>query len=129
MLINCLLMACGRRHFEVRQRLEAPECCHHLSISNWPEVCRPRTKACKQVWGKNDSRTTRHYFVKITSWMIYNVISLNQRNFTRGRWFKMAQKLMLERNYNSRQSRDHPQAVRAFAFSPSRLRIWLPVQP
>jgi len=46
-------MACGQGHFEARQRPEAPEYWHHLSVSGWPEVCRAHTKACKQVWAKN----------------------------------------------------------------------------
>jgi len=45
------------------------------------------------------------------------------RNLTRGRWFKMAQKLMLKMNYNPRQSRERRCDTRAFQFSPSRLRI------
>ena len=50
-----------------------------------------------------------------------------RRNLTRGRWFKMAQILTLNRNYNPRQYRDRRCDVRAFQFSPSHLRIWLPV--
>ena len=73
MLIIRLLMARGRRHFE------APECWRLFSVSGWPEVCRASTKACKQVWAKNYSRTERHYLVKITSWMIYNQINLSQK--------------------------------------------------
>ena len=53
----------------------------------------------------------------------------SRRNPTRGRWFKMAHILTLKRNYNQRQSRERSYDVRAFQFSPSRLRIWLPVQP
>jgi len=64
-----------RRHFEARQRPKAPEYWRHFSVSGWPEVYRARTKACKQVWAKNYSRTKWHYLVKITSWMTYNHIS------------------------------------------------------
>jgi len=39
-----LLMACERRHFESRQRPQAPECRRHLNTAVWPEVCRARTK-------------------------------------------------------------------------------------
>jgi len=52
-----------------------------------------------------------------------------RKNLTRGGWFKIAQKLMLWRNYNPCQSRECRCDVRAFEFSPCRLRIWLPVQP
>jgi len=38
-----------------------------------------------------------------------------RRNLTRGRWFKMAQKLTLKRNYNLRQSRQRRCDVGAFA--------------
>jgi len=69
MLIKRLLMAYGRHHFEV--------CWRHFSVSGWPEVCRAHT--CKQVRAKNYSRTKRHYLVKITSLMIYNQISLSQK--------------------------------------------------
>ena len=44
-----------------------------------------------------------------------------RRNLTRGRWFKIAQKLMLKRNYNLRQSREHSCDVRAFEVSSSQL--------
>ena len=64
MLINRLLMACGRRHFEARQRPEAPEYWRHFSVSGWHEVCRAHTKTCKQQWAKNYSRTIRHYLNK-----------------------------------------------------------------
>ena len=129
MLINRLLMACGRRHFEARQRPEAPECWRHFSVSGWPEVCRAHTKACKQVWAKNYSRTKWHYLVKITSWMTYNHISLSQKEPGKRKMFKMVQKLKLKRNHNPHQSRECRCDVRAFNFSPSRLRIWLPMQP
>ena len=66
-------------HFETRQRPEAPECWRHFSVSGWPEICRARTKACKQVWTKNYSRTKWDYLVKIASWMTYNDISLSQK--------------------------------------------------
>ena len=52
-----------------------------------------------------------------------------RRNLRRERWFKMAQILTLKRNYNLHQSREHLCDIRAFQFSPSHLRIWLPVQP
>ena len=62
MLINRLLLAFGRRHFESRQWPDAPECWHHFSVFSWPEV---HTIACKQVWAKNYSRTKLHYLVNI----------------------------------------------------------------
>ena len=31
-------MACGCHHFKAGQRLEVPECSHHLNASGWPEV-------------------------------------------------------------------------------------------
>ena len=65
--------------------------------------------------------------VKITSWMTYNHISLSQKEHDK-KMIQMAQVLMLRRNYNPRQSRYHRCDVGAFQFSPSRLRIWLPVQ-
>jgi len=37
-------MTCVRRHFEARQRPEAPECWRHLNTAVWPEVCSVRTK-------------------------------------------------------------------------------------
>jgi len=127
-LINWLLMACRCRHYEARQKPEAPECWHHLTISSSPEICRASTKACKQVRAKSYSRTKRHYLVKI-KWWIYTTISVwAKRTLTRGRWIKIAQKFMLQKNYNPRQSREHPCDVRAFQFSPSCLRIWLLVQ-
>jgi len=39
-----------------------------------------------------------------------------RRNLTRGRWFKMAQKLTLKRNYNLRQFRERWCDVRTFQF-------------
>ena len=53
-------------------------------------------------------------------------------------WFKcemyittsrMAEILTLKNNYNPRQSRERSYDVRTFGFSPSSLRIYLPVQP
>ena len=47
----------------------------------------------------------------------YTTISVwARRNLTRGKWFKLAHKLMLKRNYNPRQSRERPYDVRAFQF-------------
>ena len=123
MLINRLLTACGRRHFEARQRPETPEWWRHLSVSGSPELCRARTKACKQVWISTYYITKRHYLVKITSWMTQPYQFQPENNLTRGRWLKMAQKLMLKRNYNPHQSRERLYDVRAFQLSPSRLRI------
>jgi len=68
-------MACGSRHFEARQRPEAPECWRHFSVSEWPEGCIACIKAFLKVWAKNYSRTERQYLVNITSWMIYNHIN------------------------------------------------------
>ena len=68
MLINLFLMVCARRHFEARQRAEAPECLRHLNTAALPKVGGARTKACKQVWAKNDS----------TTWITYNHISISQ---------------------------------------------------
>ena len=50
-----------------------------------------------------------------------------RRNLTRGRLFKMADKLMFRRNYNLRQSKECQCDVAAFQFYPSRLWIRLPV--
>ena len=72
-------MACGCRHFEARQRPDARECWRHLNASDSPEVCGARTKACKQMWAKNYSRSWGNYLVKITSWMTYNLTSLSQK--------------------------------------------------
>jgi len=119
-------MACRRRHFEARQRREAPECWRHFSVSGWPEVCRARTKACKQVWvqriipeqnGIISLKLHHEWHTTVSVW--------DRRNITRGRWFKMAQILILKRNYNPCKSREGSHNVRAFEFSPSRL----PVQP
>ena len=41
---------------------------------------------------------------------------LTRRNLTRGRWLRMAQKLMLKRHYNPRQSRERPCDVGTFQF-------------
>jgi len=116
-LINRLLLACGRRHFQAKQRPEAPECWLQLSVSGWPEVCRARTKPCKQVSANNYSRTKRHYLVKLRhDW--YTTISVWARMIvTRGRLLKMAQILTLKRNYNPRHSRERP----VFSFTPSNL--------
>ena len=78
-LIKWLLMAYVCRHCEARQIPETPECWRLFSTSSWPEVCRARTKSCKQVWTMNYCRTKRHYLVKITSCMTYNHISLSQK--------------------------------------------------
>jgi len=123
MLINRLLMACGRCHFEARQRLEAPEFWHHLNTAVWLEVWRAHTKACKQVWAKNFSRTKQNYLVKIMSWMTYWARS----NLRRGKWFEMAAILMLKSTYNLCQSRQGSYDFRAFQFSPCHFRIRLPV--
>jgi len=54
----------------------------------------------------------------------YTTISVwTGRNLTGGRWFKMAQKLMLKRNYNPCQSRECPYDVRAFQFSEGELSL------
>ena len=130
MLINQLLMACGHRHFEARQRPEAPECWRHFSVSGWPEVCRARTKACKQVWENNYSRPKQHYLVNITSWMTYNHISLSQNEPYKRKMIKNGSEINAqEKLYNPRKSRERRCDVRAFLFASSRLRIWLPVQP
>ena len=73
-------MTHGCRHFEARQRLGAPECWDHLNPAVWPEICRARTKACKQVLARNNSRTKCNNLVTIRPWMAYNHISLSQKN-------------------------------------------------
>jgi len=111
-------MACGRRHFEARQRPEAPGCWRHFSVSRWPEVCRARTEACKQVWAKNQEPELNGIILLKLHHEWYTIISVwAGRNLTRGRWFKMAQKLTLKRNYNPHQSRYIPCDVKAFDFS------------
>jgi len=72
MLINRLLKTCARRHFEARQRPEAPEW--------WPKVCITHLRACKQVLAKNNSRTKPSNIAKFTPWLIFSQISLSQKN-------------------------------------------------
>ena len=54
----------------------------HLNPAVWPEVCRFRTKACKQELARNNSKTKRNNFVKITPRMIHSHISLSQKKQT-----------------------------------------------
>jgi len=114
MLINRLLMVYGCCHFQARQIPEAPECWHHFSISGWPEVYRVRTKAYKQVWAKNYSRTKWHYLVKCTSWMTYNHMSFRQKEADK-------------RNYYSRETiirislESSDMSISVFSFPPSNL--------
>jgi len=129
MLINKLLMARGRRHFEVRQRQEAAECWRHLKAAIWPEVCRAHTEASKQVWGKNYSRKNAIILLKLRQNLHTIIRFWARRNLRRGRSLKMAEMLMLNNNYYPYQSREDSCDVIAFEFSLSRLRIWLPVQP
>jgi len=85
-------MACGCHHFEATQRLKAPECWCHLNPAVWSEVCRARTKACKQVLARNSFRTKCNNLVKIMPWMTHNHISLTRRTITRWRWFWLFKK-------------------------------------
>ena len=68
------------RHFDARQRPEAPECLRHSNPAIWPEICRAHTKACKQMLAKNSSREKRNNLVKITPWMTFSHISLSDKN-------------------------------------------------
>jgi len=109
MLINRLLVACGRRHFETRQRPRSPECWRQLSVSGWPEVWRAREQRIIPELNSIIYLKLRHeWYTTISVWA--------RRNLTRGKWFKLAHKLMLKRNYNPRQSRERPYDVRAFQF-------------
>ena len=65
-MINRLIMACARRHFEARHRPDAPECWRHLNQAIRPEVCITRLKACNEVLAKNNSRTKRSNLAKFT---------------------------------------------------------------
>ena len=121
MLINLLLMASGRRHFEARQRPETPESRHHLNAAVWPEVCRYRTKTCK-LWRIIPEH---NYLVKITSWMTYNHISLSRKEPDKRKMIKNGSDI----NHSPRQSRERSCDVRALEFSTSPLQIWLPMQP
>jgi len=127
-LINWLLMARGHSHFECRQRPTAPECWCHLNTAVWLEVCRARTEACKQVWAKNYSSITCIHLGKITSLMTYNHISLSWKEPQKRKMIQNGEILTLKSNYNPCQYREGSYDVRAFEFSPSHLRIWLPVQ-
>ena len=66
-------------HFDARQRPEAPECWRHLSVSGWPEVCRARIK--KHVNKCREQRIIPELngIIFITSWILYNHISLSQK--------------------------------------------------
>jgi len=109
-------MACGCRHFEARQRPEAPECWFNFSVSGWPEVCRALQKhvnKCDQIIIPELNiiillKLRHEIFTTISVWV--------RRNLNRGRWFKMAQILTLKRNPNPHQYRDHWCDVRAFQF-------------
>ena len=115
-----------RRHFEVRQRPEADVTwAYPVDLKSVEPVQKPTNK-CKQRINPelNDIivlKLRHEWHTTISFWA--------RMNLTRGRLFKMAQILTLKRNYNPRQSRDRPCDVRAIQVSPSRLRIWLPVQP
>jgi len=54
--------------------------------------------------------------LKITSWIIYNHISLSQKKPGKRKMIQMAQILTLNRNCNLRQSRERSCDVRAFQF-------------
>jgi len=109
-------MACWRRHFEARQRPEAPECWRHLSISGWLEVCRAHQKHVNKCELRIIPELNGIILLKLRhEW--YTTISIwAGRNLTRGSWFKMAQKLMLKRNYNPRQSRERRVTSEHFTF-------------
>jgi len=68
LLINWLLMACGRRHFE------APEWWCHVIRAISPEVCITHLRACKQGLAKNNSRIKRNNLAK------FSHISFSQKN-------------------------------------------------
>jgi len=109
-------MVCGCRHFEARQGPEAPECWRHLSVSVDQKSVEPVQKhvnKCEQriIPELNDIillKLDHEWYTTISVWA--------WRNLTIGRWFKMAQKLMLQRNYNPHQSGEHPCDVGAFQF-------------
>jgi len=93
------------------------------------EVCRARKKHVNKCEQRIIPELNGIILLKLRhEW--YTTISVwARRNLTTERWFKMSQILTLKINYNPRQYRERPCDVRAFQFSPSRLRIWLPVQP
>ena len=118
MLINWLLMACGHHHFEARQRLEAPECRHHLNTAIWPKSVEPVQKhvnKCEQrIIPEQNAIILLKWHTSISVW--------TQRKLRRG--LKMAQILMLKSNYNPCQSRECSYDVKSiwvFSIPPSNL--------
>jgi len=89
-------MAWGRRHFEARQRPEAPQCWLHLNPAVWPEVCGVCTKACKQTLGGNNSRTKPDNLVKMTPRMTQTTSVWARRTISRWRWFLSSKKARKE---------------------------------
>jgi len=79
-LIDRLLMACWRSHFEARHKPDAPECWRHLNQALWPKVCITHLKACKQALVKKNSRTKCSNLAKFTSRLTFSHISLIQKD-------------------------------------------------
>ena len=118
----------------------------HTTISFWDRINLRRGRWLQLFWRKrnrqwNLEENREHWLVSVWINRFLEAISLLpfyakfELYFS---WFKcemyittswMAEILTLKSNYNLRQSRECPYHVRAFEFSPSCRRIWLPVQP
>jgi len=114
-LINRLLTAYGRRDFKARQIPEANNVTSAYSVDlKSVEPVQKHENKCEQriIPDLNDIillKLRHEWHTTISIWA--------RRKLKRGRWFKMAQKLTLRRNYNPRYSIARQCDVRAFSFS------------
>jgi len=119
-LINQLLMASGCHHFEAKQGPEAHEWWRHIRTSHsaYPVDLKSVEPVQKHV-DKCEKRIIPELngiiLLKLLHGWHTTISVWARRNLTRRRWFKMAQILMLKRNYNPRQS------ISVFSFPPSNL--------
>ena len=116
-------MACGRWHVEARQRPEAPECWRHLNQAIWVKSVEPVQNNVNKCEQRIIPEQNTLILLKLHHEWHTTVSVWARRNLRRGRWLKMAEILMLKRNYNHCQSREGSCDVGAFQFSPSRLQI------
>ena len=101
-------MACGHRHFEADLTLT-----HPVDLKSVEPIRNHVNKCEQEIIPEHNAiillKLRHEWHTTISIWA--------RRKLKRGRWFKMAQKLTLRRNYNPRYSIARQCDVRAFSFS------------